>query len=677
MSTETIVYLILAGIIALFLALFQYFYKSKFKSRLSYTLVGLRALSIFALLVLLINPKLEKYSYYEVKPHLLVAIDNSESVTYLKQDQNTKALVESLKSNAKLNAKFDIQYYTFGTNVSANSELSFKDTQTNPSLLFEQLSQAYRHSIAPIVFISDGNQTIGADYQHAAIKFNQPIYSVILGDTIQYIDLKIEQLNVNRYAYSKNQFPVEIIATYNGAEAVRSTLKITTDDTTVFSQVLNFSAASSSQMVTAMLPANSVGVKSYKAELIALDNERNIVNNIKNFAIEVIDQKTNVAIVSDIIHPDLGALKKAIESNEQRQAKILKSNEFLKESLDYQLAIIYQPGANLKSVFDKIETLNINTFWIVGSHTHWSSFNASQDYFNQQITNQTEDFQPSLNSNYSTFSIDELDFSDFPPLQSEFGELKINQPYETLLYKNIYNKTTAPPLLASYDINSKKGAILLGEGLWKWRLQSYVNTQSFENFDNFIGKLVQYLSTNTQRSRLNIDYESFYTGSGNIKIKAQYFNKNYEFDPNGSLNLELTDTQTKKTKTFPLLIKNYDYEVDLSGIEAGDYNFEVKSQAESISKTGSFKVIEYNVEQQFLNANFKDLQNLSKESEGISYFIDDTQQLTNNLIDDSRFVSVQKNNKSLNSLLDWPCLLLIIITSLTAEWLIRKYNGLI
>ena len=49
----------------------------------------------------------------------------------------------------------------------------------------------------------------------------------------------------------------------------------------------------------------------------------------KNFAVEVIDQKTNVAIVSDIIHPDMGALKKAIESNEQRTASILDVNSFL------------------------------------------------------------------------------------------------------------------------------------------------------------------------------------------------------------------------------------------------------------------------------------------------------------------------------------------------------------
>jgi len=44
----------------------------------------------------------------------------------------------------------------------------------------------------------------------------------------------------------------------------------------------------------------------------------------KLLALEVLDEKTNVVIVSSILHPDIGALKKAIESNEQRLVSIYK-----------------------------------------------------------------------------------------------------------------------------------------------------------------------------------------------------------------------------------------------------------------------------------------------------------------------------------------------------------------
>src|SRR5690606_37145127 len=131
-------------------------------------------------------------------------------------------------------------------------------------------------------------------------KFKQPIFPIILGDTIQHTDLKIEQLNVNRYAYLKNKFPVEIIAVYNGKSSVSTELKITSGNSTVHSQTLNFNTTNSSQVINVTLPAKSVGVQTYKATLVPLENEKNVVNNVKNFAVEVIDQKTNVAIVSDI-----------------------------------------------------------------------------------------------------------------------------------------------------------------------------------------------------------------------------------------------------------------------------------------------------------------------------------------------------------------------------------------
>ena len=87
----------------------------------------------------------------------------------------------------------------------------------------------------------------------------------------------------------------------------------------------------------------------YKATIVPIDNEKNTVNNSKFFAVEVIDQKTNVAIVSDFPHPDLGALKKSIESNEQRSATILKPKDYLSQKNDFQLVILYQPNIKFKS----------------------------------------------------------------------------------------------------------------------------------------------------------------------------------------------------------------------------------------------------------------------------------------------------------------------------------------
>ncbi len=677
MNTETIFYIIFAGIIALLLALFQYIYKTKKNTKVSLILTALRFVTLFSVLLLLINPKFEKRSYFNEKPNLLVAVDNSESVAYLKQNENARRFLSTLKSNSELNARFNLEFFTFGKEVTATDSLSFDEKQTNPSLLFDRFSEVYSNSISPTLLITDGNQTYGNDYEFSANRFKQPIYPVILGDTAQYLDLKIQQLNVNRYAYLKNQFPVEIIGVYSGNSSVSTQLKISSGTTTILSQTVGFSKANPSQVINLTLPANRVGVSAYKAELIPIENERNRVNNVKNFAVEVIDQKTNVAIVSDIMHPDLGALKKSIESNEQRQAKILKPNEFINQSNDFQLVILYQPNINFKLVYEEIEKLKLNKFVIIGKQTSWSALNGFQSFYKQTITNQTEDFEPTLNPNYSTFIVDKVNFSDFPPLTSEFGEVKFSVPIESVLFKTINGMQLKEPLLATFEVADKREAILLGEGIWRWRAQNYLDTKSFTNFDDFMGKMIQYLSSNQKKTRLNVAYESFYNGNDDVKISAQYFNKNYEFDVTATLTITLKNKNSEVLSSFPFILKNNNYEVDLGGLSAGDYTFTVTVENENISSSGELKILDYNVEQQFLNANFNKLQNLASNSKGEAFFIDNTKSIIDILLNDERYTTIQKSSKNVVPLIDWKLLLAIIALSLSAEWFIRKYNGLI
>ncbi|WP_298901843.1 VWA domain-containing protein [uncultured Psychroserpens sp.] len=677
MQTETITYIIISGIIALLLALFQYAYKSKIKGLRSWLLSALRFVTLFSIFMLLINPKFDKITYFNEKPNLVVAIDNSESIDYLNQSQNSTDFINALKANEALNSNFNLEFYSFGKEIHQADSLLFDEKQSNMALVFKRLAEVYNNSIAPTLLISDGNQTYGNDYAYATKRYKQPVFPIILGDTTTYTDVKIQQLNVNRYAYLKNKFPVEVIATYNGNSPVNTQLRITSGTTTVFSQPISFSKSETSRIVNLTLPANSVGVTSYRAQVVPLDNEKNTINNVKNFAVEVIDQKTNVAIVSDILHPDLGALKKSIESNEQRKAEILSTTEFLSASGDFQLVIVYQPTNNFRALFKEIDRLKLNKIVIAGTKTNWSLLNQLQSNYKQQLTNQIEEYQPSLNQNYATFIVDNLNFSEFPPLTAEFGETTFSVPFETILYKTINGTEIDEPLFATFEINDRREALILGEGIWRWRAQAFLNEDSFNTFDNFIGKLVQYLSTNKRRTRLNVNYESFYNGNDNVKIAAQFFNKNYEFEDNANLNITLKNKDTDETQSFPFVLKNTNYEVDLSGLDAGNYSFTVKVNNENISKSGELKILDYNVEQQFLNANVSKLQSLAETSNGTSYFIDNTNAVINDLLNDSRFATIQNSTKKVVPLIDWKYLLALIILSLSAEWFIRKYNGLI
>ena len=487
----------------------------------------------------------------------------------------------------------------------------------------------------------------------------------------------MQRVNVNRYAYLKNKFPVEIFVNYAGNTKINTTLTIRSGNTLLYSKVLSFSAEKTSEIINATLNANTVGVKSYVVELSPLVNEKNRINNIKNFAIEVIDQKSNIAIVSEQIHPDLGALKKAIESNEQRKASILSLEKYINQINDFQLVILYQPNNNFNTIFSKISELELNTFVIAGKTTDWTFLNSAQELYRQEITNQTEDYQPLLNPNFGNFFIDTISFDDFPPLLSEFGEIEFKSTNETILHKMANGNKLDTPLLSTIEFSGQKHALLNGEGIWRWRAQSFLDTDSFADFDNFIGKLVQYLSSNKRRNRISLDYKSFYSGNDKIVINAQYFNKNYEFDSNANLEIVLKSSSNNTVLTYPLLLNNLSYSVELSGIKAGDYQFTVRNKDEPISISGEFKVLEYNVEKQFLNANAETLKTIAAASNGQAFFIDDTSNFIDTLLNDNRFNSIQTSKREITPLIDWKYLLGLIALALSLEWFIRKYNGLI
>ena len=94
------------------------------------------------------------------------------------------------------------------------------------------------------------------------------------------------------------------------------------------------------------------------------------------------------------------------------------------------------------------------------------------------------------------------------------------------MFKSINNNLVNEALLATYENVGQRGVVLFGEGIWRWRSQSFLDTNSFNQFDDFIGKIVQYVASNKRRNRLTVNYESFYNGSDNLKITDQFFNKN-------------------------------------------------------------------------------------------------------------------------------------------------------
>ena len=675
MTTNTILLLLLSLVIAGGLSYFQYFFKAKSYSKVNMLLAFLRFLAIFGLLVLLINPVITKNSLEVTKTPLAIAVDNSSSIASLKSDKKVAELYQKLISHPALQDKFEIQSYQFDSELKSSEKFDFKGKQTNLDEVAKNLKSINKNLIFPTVIITDGNQTTGNDYVYRFDPVNK-VYPLVVGDTTTFFDLKINQLNVNKYAFHKNKFPVEVFLQYAGNKTVNADFTISQGNTVVAREKVSFSPSKKTASLNLLLSADKVGLQIFRATISSNAKEKNSYNNVKNFAVEVIDQKSTIAIVSSINHPDIGALKRSIETNAQRKVILAKPNELDKLN-EVSVLVLYQPNSAFKAIFDNNKLAGTNTFIITGTNTDFNFLNQKQNNLVFKMSGQREDYLNEFQSQFNLFAIENIGFENFPPLQNLFGTITTNGNVSVLLSSKIRNVSTNAPLLAFAENQGKRTAFLLGENSWKWRLQSHIDNQSFEKYDVFTDKIIQYLASTTSKKSLVVEHESFYNSGEAIVINAQYFNKNYEFDEKARLTISVTNAETKQSKNYDLLKGNNSFSANLDGLAAGKYNFTVKELNSNTSYSSRFEILDFDIEKQFVNPDVQKLKQLALQTNGKAFFQNQADDLIQQLLENKEYKSIEKNISTKTPLIDWVWLLVLIAALLTTEWFVRKYNGLL
>jgi hypothetical protein len=213
--------------------------------------------------------------------------------------------------------------------------------------------------------------------------------------------------------------------------------------------------------------------------------------------------------------------------------------------------------------------------------------------------------------------------------------------------------------LSFVDNQGIRSAYLFGENIWKWRANSFIAQKSFTDFDVFIDKTIQYLSTNNFKKNLVVVHEHFYNSGDNIEITAQYFNKNYELDDKAQLSIKVTNTKTNQSKTFDLLRAANAFQVNLDGLAPGKY------------------VLDFDIEKQFVNPDWNKLNQLANQTKGKAYLTKQTRELIQNLLNDDSYKAIQKTVVKKSPLIDWKLILVVLVLLFGSEWFIRKYNGLL
>lgn len=653
---------------------------------LIYLLAAFRFVAVTIIAILLLTPLL-KSNFREVeKPIVVIAQDNSESVIINKDSAFYKNEYKEAYENLKkeLSDKYELTSFTFSENTAISDEVDFNGKQTDISSLFDELDNLYNNrNVGAVVIASDGLYNKGRNPLYSASKLKFPIYTVALGDTNVHKDVILTKVNHNRYAYLGNTFPFEVIVDARQCKGKTTKLTVSNDGGTLFQKDINFNSNQYNTTVPVMLEAKKVGLQKYTVELSRIDGEISYSNNKIDVFIEVLDARQKVLILANSPHPDVAAIRRAIELNDNYEVETKLIDKLDKKLEAYNLVILHQLPSTKpesRSLFNELGSSKVPLLYVVGQQTDLSQFNNLETGL--KITSNranVNEVTAVLERNYSLFTVgDKLQksFSKLPPMVAPFGDFKVSGATNVMLKQKIGLVETDQPLLLFNELNDRKVGVLAAEGVWKWGMGDYSLNGNHDIFNEFISKLVQFMSVKTDKSLFRVSGKNHYFENEPILFDAELYNESYELINEPEVNMRITNSDGK-AYTFVFSRTADAYRLNAGNLPVGDYRYEatVKSGEKVHSQGGSFSVSALQVESTNTVADHQLMYSLANQTGGQMYYPNELEQLGQDILSREDIKPVIYNHKRLDDVIHQKWIFFLILLLIALEWFLRKRNG--
>ncbi|MAE15412.1 MAG: hypothetical protein CL821_07475 [Crocinitomicaceae bacterium] len=629
----------------------------------------------------LIGPKFIKSEIFVEKPILVFAQDNSKSIIsnsdsiFFKNNYQDSILNKLLL----LNEFYDFRTFIFGEKVVADTNFTFSHNSTNFNQLYSFLNNKFHSSnLSDIIIASDGIVNKGKDLPFLSIPPSISVNSLLLGDTNQYMDLKIKSIQNNKYALLDNNFPIEV-SIFSNSNFKNVEISLYSD-----SKILQKHKFPNLDVgvtkFTFLEKAIKKGLKNFTIQVKSNIQEKNLLNNTKTTLIEVIDYSQKILILTSAAHPDISALNWALEDQLKSKVSTFNIDKFDQNINEYDLLIFYKPTESnqLMDLLKKSRLQEIPSFTVLGNNL--SLKNIDYLYFGMKENNfkGQNEVSAQLNQNFKSFGFDkewQNTISTYPPLSAPFSiNYNLVPTAKELVFQSINGLKMNYPIIYFFSSKDIKHGVLLGEGIWRWKMYEYNQTNDAKVFKSLFKKVIQYLKITEKKSRLNImvPKENFVDQS--LNIYGEYYNELMEISNDVDINFSYA--KEGEQKFFKNLIpRNNYYDLNLEGLSIGDYNYEVTVDGlkNKISKNGSFSIVNSQREKMNTVANLQNLSAINQNGE--SYSLSNLDQLINKLILNAGSKNKAHLEQKAKDIINYKWLIFLLFFPFL-EWIIRKNKGL-
>ncbi|HRI78414.1 MAG TPA: hypothetical protein PLR06_02670 [Cyclobacteriaceae bacterium] len=644
-------------------------------------LFTLRLVLATTLMVLLLGPILKLTENIFEKPSFVVLIDNSQSV---KETTNTQTLLTRLQEVKKSieEKNNDVEWRSFdGVTDTIHFDKSSSDLTTS---LRETINRYEGRNLAGIILVSDGIYNDGLSPLYLPIRI--PVYTVGVGDTTERADVVLRNVAYNRIVYQGNKFPLRAEVGVAGLTDQEIVVSVEQQGKIVQQQKKN-SGKRGFLDFDFQLDAGTQGMQRFEVRVERVARETNLKNNRSSAFVEVVEGKKKILLIAPAPHPDIKALRTVIEKNsnyglEVHIPGIVAANpEFLQHEKVDLLIAFHSPDQEGKT------TALLNTFIkgkssvlvIVGQKTALRSLPGSGVPITFDGSGQKDEVQPVLNINFSDFGFSDglnTNISRFPPVSVPFGKFSYPATAKMILNQRIGSIITDRPMLYTTESDQQKIAVLTADGIWKWKLNEYRETEKTLAFDELFSKLIQYLSTRDDRRKFRcFPLQHEFNSDGPVVMESQVYNELFEPVYGNTVELELKDEKGKITP-YRYVIGQGSSRYRIGGLKEGVYRYKASTEVKGIKEevSGEFLVTEQNREAQNLTADFNLLRKLSQNT-GARFFTQTELDKMNEVLARTESRSLIHTDETFNPLINLKSAFWILLGLVSLEWFLRKYFG--
>ena len=649
---------LLAG--ALYAGLLYFAGRKRFGARMRWLLAGVRFVAVSLIALLLLAPMARQRVHERQRPVVVVAQDVSQSVLASADSSFRLELEES--------GNYETVYETFGGGVTDIG-----------GTLADIASRYAGRNVGAVVLASDGIANRGPSAPSVAEGLPFPVHTVALGDTTPRRDAAIGTPRFNHIAFLGNQFPVEVTVTASLLAGRTATLTASdAHGNRLASRQLSYTD-DYAESVTLTLPAREPGLQRYELHLTVAEGEVERLNNKAVLYVDVIDGRSKVAIVGNAPHPDLAALKQAVESNHNYEATVMlveevESGKCKVDEGEWKVAVLHNLPSRSHAVPAALAELPLMV--VIGCQTDLPRFNSM--HLGMEINSgldKTNDLTAVYNDRFTLFGLDAADariIEQWPPLCAPFGMSRNAPDLQMLFTGRLGSIDTRQPLIAACVQGGRRCAFVWGEGLWRWRLNDYLMNSSHGCFDRLMSQLVTFTALSGGRERFVVEANRRYASTDDIVLRAQLYNEAYEpvNTPDASLSLR-GDTLHAD---YNFARSGGGYSLDLGSLPEGVYRYHAATtfEGKEFVQEGVFAVEALQLEMLNLTADHSLLRAVSALTGGQTYLPGQMASLNAQLASLKPVIYTRTRH---SDFLGMPLALVLILLLLAAEWVLRKYHG--